>query len=162
MRWASPPDSVPEGAVEAEVVEPHLGQEAEPSRELGDHLRGHGSGLALEDEAFEEGARLAHGKGADLLDVAAAHAHAQRLRPQAAPPAGVTLLVAAVPAQEDADLDLVLLGLEPAEEAEDALELLVALEHRSAAGPSSRSDQGRSRGIPRRRAKRLSSARRPL
>ena len=124
-----------EGTVEAEVVEPDLGQEAQPPLDSSVTTFAATAAVPPSRTRPSRKARASRTeKGADLLDAAAAHPHAQRLGPQAAPPAGVTLLVAAVPAQEDADLYLVLLGLEPPEEAEDTLELLVALEHRPTVG----------------------------
>ena len=76
----------------------------------------------------------------------------QRFGPQAAALAGRADLVSAIAAQEHADLDLVLLRLQPAEEADDALELVVALQDQAAvvfgAGPST-ARPGRCRGAAR-------------
>ncbi len=134
MRWASPPDSVPNGRLQRQVVETHVGKEAEAALELADDLPRHQPVAVPEPtlEALEQGVGLPDGLPADLVDGPAADAHAERLPAQPAPRAGRARLVSAVAAQEHADLDLVLLRLEPAEEAHHAGELLVALEDEAA------------------------------
>src|SRR5207302_8899976 len=51
---------------------------------------------------------------------------------QAAAVAVGARLIAAVAGEKDPDLDLVLLGLEPAEESDDTLELVVSQQHQAA------------------------------
>ena len=68
MRWASPPESVPAGPVEAEVVEADVEQEAEPGVDLlddplGDLALAHG-----EVDVVEEARGIGDGEPGDLGD----------------------------------------------------------------------------------------------
>src|SRR5207247_10267688 len=98
---------------------PHLAQPASRHRAL--RLR--------ENEVAQERARLAHRKRRYLVDAEPAHPHPQRVLAQSGAAAGRTPLVAAVAGEEDPDLHLVLLPFQPAEEAQDAREVVVALQH---------------------------------
>ena len=117
-----------ERAVERQVPEPDVGQELQPPQELGAHALHHRRVALLRLPRRKEHAKRVDGQRRQLLDVPLAHEHGARLVAQPPALAGRARLVPAVAAQEDADLHLVLLRLQRAEEADDAGELLVALE----------------------------------
>ena len=108
--------------VEREIVEPHVAQEREAAADLAQQLVGHRRVLLAEGQPAEEPLRLLHREPAHLVDGAIPDAHVPRFAPQARAVALGAGQVAAVPAQEDPDVHLVLLALQPAEEAADALE----------------------------------------
>src|SRR5690606_33505858 len=86
--------------------------------------------LLAERERAEERLRLPDGERRGLVDRAAADLHVPRLAPQPRAAAIGARLVAAIPAQEHADVDLVLLPLEPGEEPADArIVAAIAFDH---------------------------------
>ncbi len=110
-------------AVEREVVQADLGEEAEPAADLGEHLLRDGRLPLAQREVPEEALRLAHGQPAHVVDRPSADAHVPRFASEPCPAAIRAGLVAAIPAEEHADVDLVLLPLQPGEEAANALEV---------------------------------------
>ena len=115
-------------AVEAQVVEAHLLEEGQPPIDLAEHAARHLLLRRREDEPGQEPPSGTDRQLAEVPDREAAQAHLQGLGAQPAPAAGGAGLVAAVPGQEGPHLDAVLAPLEPAEEPQDAGELVVPLE----------------------------------
>ncbi len=115
-------------AVESDVVEPDLHEEAQAGPDLLDQLLGHLALVRLEREPGEEGRGLADGHADDLADVEALDANAQGPGVETGLGAGRAGDVFPVTAEEDPDLDLVFLGLEPIEEALDAVVAVAAFE----------------------------------
>ncbi len=113
--------------VERDVVESHLEQEPQPALDLGDELLGDLPLERLELEVAEERRRLADRQPGDVADRPALDLDAHGVGVQARPAAGRAGDVFPVAAQEDPDLDLVFLGLEPVEKARGALVLSAAL-----------------------------------
>ena len=106
-------------AIEREVVQPHIGQELEPARDLAQDLVGDRGVLVAQRERPEERLRLADGQRGGLVDGAGADAHVAGLAAQPRAGALRARQVAAIPAEEDAHVHLVLLPFEPGEEAAD-------------------------------------------
>src|SRR5262245_31237142 len=111
-------------AVERQVVEPDVAQERQPALDLlqdlfSDHLL-----FFRQLQAGKERLRLLHGERRHLIDRPSGHPDVARLATQTRAAAVGTRQVAAIAAQEHADVDLVLLALEPAEEAAHAVEVL--------------------------------------
>ncbi len=115
-------------AVEAQVVEAHLLEEGQPPVDLAEHAARHLFLRRREDEPGQEPPSGTDRQLAEVPDREAPQAHLQGLGAQPAPAAGGAGLVAAVPGQEGPHLDAVLAPLEPAEEPQDAGELVVSLE----------------------------------
>ena len=115
-------------AVEGDVVEADLQEEAQAAADLLDELLGHLALERLELEAGEEGGGLADGHADDLADVEALDPDAQGPGVEPGLGAGRAGDVFPVAAEQDPDLDLVLLGLEPVEEALDAVVAVAAVE----------------------------------
>ena len=114
--------------VEGDVVEADLEQEPEAVPDLGDELLGD---LALERgevEGREEIGGLADGHPDELADPDAADADAQGPGVEPRLAAGRAGDVLAVAGEEHPDLDLVLLGLEPFEEALDPVIAVAAVQ----------------------------------
>ena len=91
MRWLSPPDSVPDGAVEVEIVEPDIVEEAEP---LVDLLEDRPRDLVLLSgqlrvERREPCQRVGDRAAGCLADMLAGDLHRQRLGPQPRAVAGL-------------------------------------------------------------------------
>ena len=81
MRCASPPASVPDDAVEREVVEADVEQELQPLVDLLDHALGDHAGRARRARASPKNVgRLADRQLADLVDVLAADRDRERRR----------------------------------------------------------------------------------
>src|SRR2546423_6748241 len=83
--------------------------------------------LAIQREKLPEAARLLHIHGEEIADRASAELHVRRLRLQPRSMALRARLVAAVLRQLHADVDLVLLRLQPLEEALDSVPLPAAV-----------------------------------
>ena len=116
--------------VERDVVEPDLEEELQPVLDLGDELVGH---LLLRfAELGEEAAKKRVGvldrEADDLADGQPSDLDAQGPGVEAGLAALGAGLVLAVAAEEDADLDLVFLGLQPVEEALDPHPAVAAVE----------------------------------
>src|SRR5439155_12460119 len=106
-------------AVEREVVEADVAQERKPPLNLLQYFVRDRLLLVGELQSAEKRLRLLHRLRRYLIDCAAGHAHVARLAPQTRAAAIGARQVAAIPAQEHADVHLVLLPLEPSEEAAD-------------------------------------------
>ncbi len=106
--------------VQRQVVQADVAEEAQPLDDLAQHLVGNRGVLLAKRERAEELLRLAdrHRRGA--VDGLARHAHVARLAAQPRAAAVRARQVAAIAAQEHADVHLVLLALEPREEPADA------------------------------------------
>ena len=115
--------------IEREVVEADVGEEAEAPPDLAQDLVGDDGVFLRELQAVEEARRVLHGERADRVDRPVADAHVARLAPQPRAAAVVARQVAAITAQEHADVHLVLLALEPAEEPLHALVVAAAFDH---------------------------------
>ena len=107
--------------IERQVVEADVAQERQPAPDFLQHLVGNRLFLLAELERAEEALRLADGERRHAIDGAARHLDVARLAPQPGAAAVRAGQVAAIAAQEHADVHLVFLPLEPAEEAADAL-----------------------------------------
>ena len=107
-------------AVERQVVEADVAQERQPARDFLQHLLGDRGFLLRQLQRREELLRVAHGERRHAVDRLARHADVARLAAQPRAAAIRAGQVAAIPAQEHADVDLVFLPLEPAEESADA------------------------------------------
>src|SRR2546423_561587 len=83
--------------------------------------------LAIQREKLPEAARLLHVHREEIADRPSAEFHVRRLRLQPRPVALRAWLVAAVLGQLHADMDLVLLRLQPLEEALDPVPLPAAV-----------------------------------
>jgi hypothetical protein len=108
-------------AVQRQVVEPHVAQEAQAPPDLVQHLLDDRGFLLGELERVEEALRLAHRERRHRSIVRCRPPHVARLAAQPGAAAVGARLVAAIAAEEHADVHLVLLPLEPLEEAADAL-----------------------------------------
>ena len=106
--------------VEGQVVEADAAEESHPPPDLPDDPLRDGGLLLRQRQVVEEPARRPDRERRDLVDRPAADLHVARLPPQARPPAVGAGPVAAVAAQEDAYVDLVLLLLQRGEEPPDA------------------------------------------
>ena len=115
--------------IERQVIEADVAQEREPPADFLQHLFGDHFFLLTEREAAEERLRFAHGERRDAIDRASAHLHVASFAPQTSAAAVGTCEIPAVAAQEDADMDFVLLPLQPAEEAPDAAVFLRPFDH---------------------------------
>src|SRR5262249_35309954 len=105
-----------------------VAQEREPALNLLEHLFADRLFLLRELQFREERLRLENGERRHLIDRAPGDAHVARLAPQARSTAVRAGKVPAVPAEEHANVHLVLLPLQPAEESADAVELVRALD----------------------------------
>ena len=115
--------------VERQVVEADVAQERQPAADLAQHLLGDRRFLLRRAASSAKNCCASRTVSADTdVDRPAADAHVARLAPQPRAAAVGTGQVAAVAAEEHADVHLVLLPLEPAEEAADAVVLVVALD----------------------------------
>ena len=121
-----------ERPAQREVVEADVGEVTQPPLQLRDDARARAAVVRLQGGAGQELLRLPHRQRAHRVDVEPAHPHLQRLPAQPAAAAVGADLVPAITAQEHPHLDLVLPGLQPAEEADHALEFLVAFQHQAA------------------------------
>ena len=102
-------------AVERQVAQPHQFQIRQPRLHLFEH---HAADLSLpvgQPQVAEESRGVADLHGGDFAEVSAAHARRQRLGPQPRAAAGRTRPKAPPPAQEHADVHLVLPPLQPGE-----------------------------------------------
>ena len=115
--------------IERQVVEADVAQEAEPALNLVQHLVGDRRFLLGELQLLEELLGFAHGARRRLVDRHAADMHIARFAPQARAAAIRARQVAAIAAEEHADVDLVFLALEPAEEPAHALEVVAVAVH---------------------------------
>src|SRR5204862_3779030 len=115
-------------AVERQIVEADVAQERQPPPDLLEDLLGNRRLLRRQVERGEELLRLANGERRDLIDRAAGDLDVARLAPQPGAAAVRTGQVSAIPAEKDADVHLVLLPLEPAEEPADAVVVVAALD----------------------------------
>ena len=82
----------------------------------------------MSGEAAEERPGVADRERRHLIDRLAPDAHVARLAPQPRAAAVRARQVAAIAAEKHADVDLVLLALEPAEEAADAVVVVAAVD----------------------------------
>ena len=112
-----PPRQGRRQAVEREVVEADVGEEAEAPADLDQHLVGDRGLLRAQCQRVEELLGLARGQRRDPVDRLAADPHGACLASQPRALAVGARLVAAVTAQEHPDVHLVFLPLEPREEA---------------------------------------------
>src|SRR5262249_46047882 len=115
--------------IECEVVETDVAQECQTPADLAQHLLGHRSLLLRELQLLEEFLGAAHRERRDLIERAAADPNIPRLAREPRAAAIRAGKVAAIPAQEDTDVHLVLLPFEPPEEAADAFVVAVAVDH---------------------------------
>ena len=107
--------------IERQVVEPDVAQERQPPADLLQHLLGDRRFLLGQLERREEVLRLADRQRRHLVDGAARDPDVARLAPQPRAAAVRAGQIAAIAAQEHADVHLVFLPLEPAEESADAV-----------------------------------------
>ncbi len=103
--------------IEREVVEADFVEKAQALADFFQDFVGDGGALRAERELGEELARLGDRHGADIGDGFILHAHGARFRTQARAAAFRAQRVAAIAAEKDAHVELVLLALEPGEEA---------------------------------------------
>ena len=132
--------------IERQVVETDVVEERQAALDLAQHLLGDRRLARRQLQRREEAPWPSRTVSAQTaIDRPAGDAHVARLAPQPRAAALRARLVAAVAAQEDADVDLVLLPLEPLEEALDAAELAVAARARRRARDRSARFHGTSR-----------------
>ena len=115
-------------AVERQVVQAHVAQESQTLADFLQHLLGDGLFLFRELEAAEKRLRLADREGRHLVDRAVGHLHGARFAPQPRPAAVRAREIPAIAAEKDADVHLVFLLVEPAEEAANAFVVVVAVD----------------------------------
>jgi hypothetical protein len=115
-------------AIQAQIVEADVAQEHQPAPDLLQHLLGDRRLFLGERQRFEECLRLAHRERRDAIDGAAGDVHVAGLAAQPCAAAIRAGQVSAVAAQEDADVNLVFLLFEPAEEAADSVVVVVAFD----------------------------------
>ena len=108
--------------IERQVVEPDVAQESQPLPDLAQHLVGDRGFLLRQRELGEKRVRIADRQAADDVDRAPADLDVARLAAQPRAAALRARQVAAIPAEEHANVHLVLLALEPAEEPLDPFE----------------------------------------
>ena len=115
--------------IERQVVEADVVEEAEPPLNLTQHLLGDRRFALRERQLGEERRGFAHRERAEPIDRPAGDEHVARFAAQPRALAVGAGLIAAIAAEEHADVDLVLLPLEPLEEAVDAVEVAAAVQH---------------------------------
>ena len=115
MRCDSPPDSVDDRPIERQVVETDVAQEPEPLRISRSTLSAIAASFSDSSSAAKN-ASASRTVSARRIDRPAADPHVARLAAQPRAAAIRAGQVAAIPAQEDADVHLVFLPFEPAEE----------------------------------------------
>ena len=121
--------------VQRQVVQADIPQEAEAPPDLVQHLVNDRHVLLGQAQGVEEALGFAHGLRRHPVDRQVAHAHVARFAAQPRAAAVRARLVAAIAAEEHADVDLVLLLLQPLEEAADAVVVVViALDDEAALG----------------------------
>ena len=108
-------------AIERQVVEADVAQKRQPPRDFLQHLLGDRGFFLAQLQRREELLRVADRERGHPIDRLARHLDVARLAPQPRAAAIRTGQVAAIPAEEHADVDLVFLPLEPAEESSDAV-----------------------------------------
>jgi hypothetical protein len=118
--------------IERQVVEPDVVEKRQAAPDFAQHLVGHHGFLLAELEGREELLCLAHRERRHGVDRPAAHANVACLAAKPRTAAIGAGEVAAIAAQEHADVHLVLLPLEPPEEAADPVVGAIALGHERA------------------------------
>src|SRR4029077_20403012 len=98
--------------IERQVLEPDVREELQPTRDLAEDLAGNRGVLFAKGELGEERLRFTHGERRGAVDRAVADAHVARLAAQPGALAVRAGQIPAVPAQEHADVHLVLLPLQ--------------------------------------------------
>ena len=85
MRWLSPPDKVPDGARQGEIIQPHIVEEFQPRADFLEDADGDFLLLLVQllVDVAEPGIGIADRLLADLADMQAADLHRQRFRLQA-------------------------------------------------------------------------------
>ena len=117
-------------AIERQIVQSDVAQKLQPLLNLLQHLVADGRFLLGQLQRLEKLLRLADRVGRHLIDRAAADLDVARLAPQACAAAVGTGQITPIPAEEYANVHLVFLALEPAEESANAVVVLSRLPRR--------------------------------
>jgi hypothetical protein len=114
--------------VQRQVIQPHVAQKGEPFPDLAQNLVGDRRLLLTQLHIREELLRLANGQRRGGVDRPTADANVARLASEPGAAAVGACQISAIAAQEHADVDFVLLALEPSEEAADTVVSAVAFD----------------------------------
>ena len=106
-------------AIQRQVIESDVAEERQTPSNFLEHLLGDDLFLLRQRQAAEKGLRLADGQRRHAIDRSARHLHVARFAAQTRAAAAGTREVSAISAEKHADVYLVFLALEPAEEPAD-------------------------------------------
>src|SRR4030095_5063626 len=112
-------------AAERQVIEADVDQIAEPAVDLGEKRRRAGRDGRLALEPLDPGESVGNRELRDRGEIEPADPYGERLGPETASAAGAARRVSAVAGEEDPDVGLVPLPLEPPKEALDAGEAVL-------------------------------------